>query len=204
MIGNNKKAGFTPLHPETLSLEVRDEWQIKSKLLRKPHSLGWGVTGFTLVELVVAIAVFSAVITIVSSVFVSAVGSQRKNVGHQDVLDNARFVVESITRSIRQSAIVTPAVSGSSSSITINHPIKGSVVYDISNNQITENGIALSSAAVYVSRLNFTVSGNSSSDDTQPKVTVSISLRNASAQADAQSFINLQTTVVPRNLQIQL
>ena len=164
--------------------------------------------GFTLIELLVAIAVFSAMVTIVSAIFISAVGSQRKNVCQQDVLDNARFVLESMGRSIRQSSITVPAASGSGSHLEITHPSKGQVTYDLTNNQIVETiapgtPIALSSSNVYISRLNFEVSGNGSTDNTQPRVTISISLRNTGNQADEQSYINLQTTVTPRNLQSQ-
>jgi prepilin-type N-terminal cleavage/methylation domain-containing protein len=160
------------------------------------------LSGFTLIELLVAVAVFSSMIIVVSSIFISSVGSQRKNIGQEDILDNARFVLENIGRSVRQSSIVSPAISGSGTSITINHPTKGNVVYDLSNHQVIENGIALSSSNVYVSRLNFEVSGNSIVDSTQPRVTISISLRNTAPQANEQSYINLQTTISPRNPQI--
>lgn len=163
--------------------------------------------GFTLIELLVAVAVFSAMITVVTSIFISSVGSQRKNVGQQDVLDNARYVLENLGRSIRQSSVTVPASSGSGSHLEITHPTKGQITYDLLNNQIVEtiapgNPIALSSSNVYISRLNFEVSGNSITDSIQPRVTISISLRNVGNQVDELSYINLQTTVSPRNLQI--
>ena len=44
---NKTKKGFTPLHPESSSLQAGDEWQIKFESTRKPRPLGRGVTGFT-------------------------------------------------------------------------------------------------------------------------------------------------------------
>ena len=174
------------------------------RIFRKPDSDG----SFTLIELLVSVAVFSVMVTVVSSILVSSVGSQRKNVGQQDVLDNARYVLESIGRSIRQSSITVPAASGSGSHLELTHPSKGQITYDLSNNQIIEtiapgNPIALSSSNVYVSRLNFEVTGNGSTDGTQPRVTISLSLRNVGNKTNEQSYMNLQTTITPRNLQSQ-
>ncbi|MBI2454430.1 MAG: prepilin-type N-terminal cleavage/methylation domain-containing protein [Parcubacteria group bacterium] len=161
--------------------------------------------GFTLVELIVAIAVFATVVTVVSSIFVSSVGSQRKNVNNQDVLDNARYVLETMGRSIRQSVIVTG--NGTGSTLTVNHPTKGVTTYVLDNSQVKEsvggNTVALSSSNVSVQGLTFIVQGNGSTDNIQPKVTISISLKNAQGAASTESIANLQTTVTPRNLQIQ-
>lgn len=162
-------------------------------------------TGFTLIELVVAVAVFASMITVVSSIFINSVSSQRKNIGQQDVLDNARYILENMGRSIRQSFIISP--NGSGSSLIIEHPTEKLINYYLQNNQIMETvegrPIALSSNNVYVSRLNFEVSGNDIGDKTQPRVTISISLRNVSSRSDEQSYINLQTTITPRILQYE-
>lgn len=163
------------------------------------------ISGFTLVELIVAIAVFAATVTIASSVFVSSVGSQRKNINQQEVLDNARFVLESMGRAIRQSTVLTcpDQVSCTANSISLNHPVKGAVTYQLTNGQILENGTALSSAGVSVERLDFTVLGNGLSDNVQPRVVIVVSLKNSSPGSGALNLIDLQTTMTPRNLQIQ-
>lgn len=161
--------------------------------------------GFTLVELVVAIAVFATVVTVVSSIFVSSVGSQRKNINNQDVLDNARYVLETMSRAVRQSTVVTG--NGTGSTLTINHPTKGVMTYILENNQVKEsvggNAAALSSSNVSVQGLTFVVQGNGSTDNIQPKVTLSISLKSSQGASDTESTANLQTTLTPRNLQIQ-
>lgn len=165
--------------------------------------------GFTLIELLVAMAVFSTVVVIVSSIFVSVTGSQRKNVNNQEVIDNARFVLESIGRSVRQGDIVTPAGDGLSSCasanpcLKISHPIKGDVNYSLSNGQVLENGVDLSSSNVFVDKFDFTVLGRPTDDQIQPRVVISLSLRSRNQPTGGDSTINLQTTITPRNLQIQ-
>jgi len=155
--------------------------------------------GFTLIELLVAMAVFSTVVVIVSSIFVSVTGSQRKNVNNQEVIDNARFILESIGRSVRQSQVQSP--NSTSSNLTLNHPIKGIFAYSLSGGQVLENGVALSSNNVFVDRLDFTISGVGD-DQIQPRVTIAISLRSSNQPAGGDSAINLQTTITPSNLDI--
>lgn len=160
--------------------------------------------GFTLIELIVAMAVFSTVVTIVSSIFVSTVGSQRKNVNQQEILENSRYVLEIMGRAIRQSTVQTPNTSSSgSSSLIITHHVKGSVTYQLDNGQIkeTSSGItdALTSADVLVEKLSFIVQGKGAGDSTQPRVTIIISLSNVQPGVNANS-IKLQTTITPRNL----
>lgn len=154
--------------------------------------------GFTLIELIVAMAVFSTVITIVSSIFVRTVGSQRKNINQQEVLENARYVLEIMGRAIRQSSIQT--ANGTSDSLDITHPVKNLITYQLDNGQIkeTSGGItdALTSPEVLVDGLSFIVQGNELS--TKPRVTIVISLNNAQPSANANS-IKLQTTITPRN-----
>ncbi|MDP3764281.1 MAG: prepilin-type N-terminal cleavage/methylation domain-containing protein [bacterium] len=179
MIGNKKK------------LEIRN-WKLEIK------------EGFTLIELIVAMAVFSTVVTIVSSIFVSTVGSQRKNVNQQEVLENARYVLEIMARAIRQSTIQT--ADGTSSVLAINHPTKGLVTYQLDSSQIKEStgvnpSLALSSSEVSIEKLDFIIKGKGASDFKQPRVTIIISIKNTEVGVSTASSINLQTTVTPRNLE---
>ena len=126
-------------------------------------------------------------------------GSQRKNVNNQEVIDNARFVLESIGRSVRQSQVQSP--NGTSSNLTLNHPIKGIFTYGLNGGQVLESGVALSSSNVFVDRLDFTVSGFGD-DQIQPRVTIVISLRISNQPVGGDSSMNLQTTITPSNLDI--
>lgn len=159
--------------------------------------------GFTIVELLVAVAVFSIVVMVVSGVFVSSVGSQRKNINNQEVLDNARFVLEAVGRSVRQSDITT--ADGTGSTLVVNHPIKGAITYSLDDTagQVLENGVGLSAGSVFVERLTFVVGGSAATDLLQPRVSISLGIRNKNQKPGSDTTVNLQTTVTPRNLQIQ-
>ncbi|MGB8815633.1 MAG: type II secretion system protein [Minisyncoccia bacterium] len=57
--------------------------------------------GFTLVEMLVAIAVFMMVVTVAMSALMSIINANRKARAIQSVVSNVNFVVESISRDIR-------------------------------------------------------------------------------------------------------
>ena len=198
MIGNNVYP--TRINADLDQARINADDVLYSKL---PTSAGKPDRGFTIVELLVATAVFSIVVMVVSGVFISAVGSQRKNVNNQEVLDNARFVLEAIGRSVRQSDITT--ADGTSSTLAVNHPVKGAITYSLNavTGQVLENGVGLSASSVFVERLSFVVSGSAATDLLQPRVTISLGIRNKNQKPGTDTAVNLQTTVTPRNLQIQ-
>lgn len=57
--------------------------------------------GFTLIEILVAMAIFSLVIGASSGVFVSALRTQRKSLAQQELLNQASFALDYISRSAR-------------------------------------------------------------------------------------------------------
>ncbi len=57
--------------------------------------------GFTLLELIVAIGIFSIVVLAATSMMISVFRVQAKAIAVKDVLDNARFVLELMTRELR-------------------------------------------------------------------------------------------------------
>jgi len=59
------------------------------------------IKGFTLVEMLVAIAVFMMVVTVAMSALMSIINANRKAKAIQSIVSNVNFVVESISRDIR-------------------------------------------------------------------------------------------------------
>jgi prepilin-type N-terminal cleavage/methylation domain-containing protein len=57
--------------------------------------------GFTLIEVIVSLGIFSLVLLITSGIFTAFVTSQRRNIGEQEVQENLRFSLELISREIR-------------------------------------------------------------------------------------------------------
>ena len=57
--------------------------------------------GFTLVEMLVAVAIFMMVVTVAMSALMSIINANRKARAIQSVVSNVNFVIESISRDIR-------------------------------------------------------------------------------------------------------
>lgn len=57
--------------------------------------------GFTLIEMMVAVAIFMIVVTAVSTLFVQAIRAQRRNLAYQELSDQTSYVMEYMSRAIR-------------------------------------------------------------------------------------------------------
>jgi prepilin-type N-terminal cleavage/methylation domain-containing protein len=164
--------------------------------------------GFSLVELLVAATLFTFVVMGVSQLFAQALDIQRRATGYQKIQENALFVLESIAREVRVSAI--QGVSGCSDTLTIVHPVNGDVtyVYDrssgtgvVTRESSVKGGGAepITSHDVDVTLLSFCITGGGV-DGQQARVTVPIALQAVSGRASARVSVSLQTTVVSRDL----
>lgn len=159
-------------------------------------------SGFTLIETIVTLFIFSILITVVLSAFVSALNLQRRAFNIQQVEENGNFILESMAKEIRVSTVNTldacPAAS-----LSISHPINGTIVYSLSGTDLirTVNGnqYTVNSNVVQFSRLQFCISGNANPDQRQPRVTLVASIR--STQTKQQATVDVQTTLSQRRLQ---
>lgn len=157
--------------------------------------------GFTLVETVVALLIFAILMTIVGSAFVNALNLQRRAFNIQRAVENSNFIVESMAKEIRVSQINGPdsgCPASPGSSLSINHPVNGSVTYGLSGTSIIRNGNVINSNDVEFTSLKFCVSGTPANDQRQPKVTIIAGIK--SLDTSQQAVINVQTTVSQRFL----
>ena len=60
-----------------------------------------GNKGFTLIEMLVAIAIFVFTVASVSGVFVTVLKAQRRSIAYQQLLDQSSYLMEYMSRSIR-------------------------------------------------------------------------------------------------------
>lgn len=170
--------------------------------------------GFTLVELLIAAALFAFVMTSVTQLFAAALDIQRRAIGYQAIQENALFVLESIAREVRVSTIISGNTDCSgipnseTNTITLQHPVNGIVTYDYnpSTGMITrlssvKGGLAaaITSDSVKVTQFKFCVAGVGL-DNQQVRVTMPITLQASAGKGDATVSISLQTTVVSRDL----
>jgi prepilin-type N-terminal cleavage/methylation domain-containing protein len=161
--------------------------------------------GFTLLETLVTLFVFSILMVIVGSVFVDSLNMQRKAFNYQQSQENANFVLESMAKEIRVSQISGPdtACPGFPAAIlNIVSPTNGNVTYQLIGNAIHRivggQDTIISSNTVQFTRLQFCVSGTAVGDSLQPRVTVITSVRSKSALQ--QATVDIQTTISQRYL----
>ncbi len=162
--------------------------------------------GFTLIEMVVAVAVFSILMTIVGAIFTQTLNLQRTAFSLQNIEENSRFSLETMAREIRVAEIQNPPAacpSSPTSSLLMTHPVNGEIEYRLSatDNRIHRivNGIdtILTSEDVNVVRLSFCVSGVTEGDDEQPRITILMSMESG---AKNPQKVDLQTTITTRLL----
>ena len=157
--------------------------------------------GLTMIELIVAVGIFSLVIGMTISIFVLAVATQRRITALKNVDDNIRFTVESMGREIKTGKNFS-SVAGSLSFTNANGE---SVLYRLNANVIekSSNGgasySAITGSEVTISYLNFYLMGQLAGDGLEPRITITIG---ATGQVGNQSAnLKVQTTISERFLQ---
>ena len=159
-----------------------------------------------MIELIIAVFIFSILIVVAGGTLVSALSLQRRALNEKKVEENGRFILELMTREIR---IANPVVTGNSGSppdfpfLTFDHPVNGRIIYSLSGGQVHReaNGAdsVISNPDVEVTRLAFGIIGNDINDDRQPRVAIILRLRAGGSSQEA-AILDLQTTVSQRVL----
>lgn len=189
-------AGFTPT-PEREPLKPSATTSGSSRL----------VWGFTLVELLVSLVIFSLIVIIVSTIYMSAVYWERRVVATEKIEENAVLIIETMGREIRVSSISGPDTSEcTATTLTITHPIYGIVTYSLNSEgnilRQTSSTVNVSSSNVKFTRMRFCIIGSGSNDDLPFKVTILLSLENkVGAQVGP---VDIQTTVTSRDIRSEL
>ena len=166
--------------------------------------------GFTLIELVVAIGLFSVIVAIAIGGFVGALRTERQVTGLLAANSNVSLAIEQMAREIRTGYDL--CVNGNfcdSSNLSFRNARGESVTYCLQDQSLFRGmggggcagsgGSAITAANVAVTYLNFSVSGNENNDGYPPLVTVAIGV-GAKTAGVSGSIVNLQTTVTARVL----
>ncbi|MDP3731120.1 MAG: type II secretion system protein [bacterium] len=166
-------------------------------------------SGFTIMELIVVIALSSGVFAIAAGVFVQAIKMQRRAFFIQKVQENIGFALESMAKEIRVSSISTgntTCPSAPAQSLSINHPVNGNIDYFLSGTDLHRRlpgpGIdtVVNSIGTQINRMGFCISGNFADDKIQPRVTILLTVSNGHPNPDQNISIDIQTTVSQRLL----
>lgn len=149
--------------------------------------------------------IFSLIVVIFSSTFISSSGLQKRAFNIQQVEENASYVLESMTKEIRVSRVSGPDTSCPSSpasSLTIDHPVNGNIIYSLSGGDIHRNvngqDTIVSSNTVEFTRLQFCILGTAVQDGKQPRVIILASVRSKNVLQRAS--MDIQTAVSQRFL----
>jgi len=181
--------------------------------------------GFTLVEMMVSVAIFAIVMTISLGALLSMSESDRKSQTLKSVINNLNFSMDSMSRSIRTGQSYHCDISQGSISSARDCPTTAAtsfafqaadgatVSYCLYNNsilrEITPAGSTpdascaasgfgpITSSEVHIDSLNFYVTGSAIGDGIQPKVTILIS-GEVVVTATQKSALNLQTSITQR------
>jgi|SRR5581483_778146 len=168
--------------------------------------------GFSLIELMVAVSVFTLIMTASMGSVLSVLAANRKAQSLRAVMDNLDFALEGMTRTIRFGTAYHCGSGGDPSqpadcpsgdmSITVKSQNGQLVSYALSGSSIVRSVAggqyyAVTSPDVTISKLSFRVFGSepfSKGGQAQPEVIIVVS-GFAGSQASSQSSFNLETTV---------
>jgi len=169
--------------------------------------------GFTLVELLVSISIFSLIVSAMSGAFVSTIRAQRKSVAFQQLLEQTSYLEEYMSRSIRMGKKdKSGACIDEKSNYKITREGKGigflnyngnCEEFYLSGTELRQNknnlDLALTSSNLIVENINIELSGNSQIDNLQPRVTIFLKIKGAGLKPEEQPEIKIQTTISQRN-----
>lgn len=157
--------------------------------------------GFTLVELLAAVAIFGLIMAAVSGIFMNAVNEEQIMLAKQGVDDNAMYAMEFMIKELRMAkSIATPG--GNGSTVAFGNSAGSSVTYSLANGKIIRNDATLatgdqpiSSDDITISSLNFSL--NSWDSAHAPRVTIFMRVQKA-ISSSSQTTLEMQSTVSPR------
>jgi prepilin-type N-terminal cleavage/methylation domain-containing protein len=175
--------------------------------------------GFTLVELLVTITIFSIVMGTIVGIFIFGIRQQRLALTNQAILDQTSFALEYMSRSLRMAMKELSDSSTCLSQRGLNYEITRSgsglkFINHLENDDCQEffledgqlkywkkstgETLPLTSDKFEITSLKFNLTGEFQSDDLQPKVTIFLEIKGKGASESSQK-IKIQTTISQRN-----
>lgn len=164
--------------------------------------------GFTLIEMMVATAVFAFVVTSASGLFAFSLKAQRRSIAYQQLLDQTSYLTEYISRAVRMAQKdLNGACTGTAK---LNYAFTGQCLklrnYKNQCQQFCldglrlkdENGNYLTSGDLSVLSFGVSLSGQGQGDNIQPEVVLLFDI-----QGKENSRIKIQTAISQRNLDVK-
>lgn len=188
-------------------------------------------SGFSLIEMMVAVALFAIVMLVATGSLLALIDADRKSQALQSVMGNLNIALDGMVRAIRMGSTYhcgggsysTVQDCASSSDLPENHyvlafePINGNsnstsdqwvYSYDASAKRLykSEDGgtsfIAITAPEVTIDEMQFYVVGSTRGDTVQPKVVITIKGTAGAQKLKTRTTFNIQATAVQRMLDI--
>lgn len=185
--------------------------------------------GFTLLEMLVSLSVFSVALFIIMVTLFSVFNAQRKAIAIQNAQDNLRFAFEHMTKEIRVGRVFHCGISGTltqpqncpsgsiPSSFSFKNDVGQTVTYEVVSNQLVKSSTAsrpcdnnpptladcqriTAPEVVIVDRIAFYVDGSAAFDGKQDRITIILEGQVRDPRGIGTAELNLQTTVSKRSL----
>jgi prepilin-type N-terminal cleavage/methylation domain-containing protein len=172
---------------------------------------------FTLIEILVAVGLFSIVVGITSGFFVSAIKIQRKSLAMQELSDQTSYVMEYMSRALRmakkQTAALPPCLSSNGLNYETFYWYRGIrfINYKGECQEFYRNPVSapinelkggvttpLTSDDLVINTLQFSIQGEDQTDQLQPRVTIFLDISGKEG-----TNIKIQTTISQRELDVQ-
>lgn len=175
--------------------------------------------GFTLIEVLVTVAVFVITMTVSSSIFINVNNLQQQTANMAKLQNEGRYVMEKMSKEIRGRELDYDAMNTAINNTTgetdtlIFKPDEFGEIYeiffDLASNSIkikinnSDQGVELNSSEITVEKMQFIITPISdpyadSADITlaaQPRVTIMIVIKNKNVPEKYQKTLHLQTTI---------
>jgi len=168
--------------------------------------------GFTIVELLIAVTLFTALIGITSGVFIQSLRAQRNLTAFIAANSNASLTIEQISRETRtgkdfcansnsgckiDAGVYKELIFTNSKNEKVKYELSGRSVMRSLNGQAP---IPVTADNVNIQTLSFYITGNQPGDGKNPRITIVLKV-GAVGIPFSESVINLETTITPRTLQ---
>jgi prepilin-type N-terminal cleavage/methylation domain-containing protein len=178
-------------------------------------------SGFSVVELLVAVALFATVVAVVGNIFLVSLLGQRRFLAQEEIFEQASFLSEYMSRSLRMARkeMSAPAClsanglnyektrSGNGIKFLNSQNVCQEFFLDTGSRRLKENkaGTEQFLTAADVEGLAFSLNllGENQTDSLQPRVTFFLRLRSKASKPELQPVLDIQTTVSQRNLDVQ-
>jgi len=157
--------------------------------------------GFTLVELIVAMAAFSFIVLAMTGIAQSVIKSQRKAFALQEIQENGRYLMESVGKEVRMSTI-NSAASSQTTSISLTDSDGDDIDYQFISNKMQRRvnlGVWQDISSSNINLTGYFYIRKGVAPAPRALVTMVMKVEMAGGRAEGQAENYLQTTLSSRS-----